>query len=202
MEDAVDVKEEVLIVNEDDTNKDSSDQEPENPQALTFSELNIIPSDLPASQILAIARATREQDHRLIPLLYLRGYSILDIARETSSSNTDVLAIIKAHRKEVASWHKDELEALRSERIEGLRQVQQRAWFEYDSAKPGTKAQLLTLISKNEMDIARMQGVVEHKVKHSGDIDHHHKTYDFDNSEFPEAAIVEGEVKALPSGEE
>jgi len=197
MEDTLDLKEDVLVVNQDDTNMDSSDKEPGDSQALIFNEQNIIPSDLPASQILAIARATRAQDHRLIPLLYLRGYSILDIAREVSASNSDVLAVIKKHRKEVAEWHKDELEALRSERIEGLRQVQQRAWFEYDNAKSGTKAQLLTLISKNEMDIARMQGVVEYKVKHGGEVDLHHKIYDFDNSGFPEAEIIEVEPKAL-----
>ena len=148
-------------------------------------------SDLPTSSLVTLATLTKEQDYRIAGILWLRGYNIVDIARIIKSSTREVLDILRETRSNIAEWHKDEIENIRSERIEGFRQVQRRAWLEFELAKPGIKAQLLSIVMKAEETIAKMQGVIENKIKHSGTIDHRYKQYDFNNDNFPEAVEIE-----------
>lgn len=150
-------------------------------------------SDLPDNSLKMLATFSDEQDSRIASILWLRGYSVVDIAEVIKKSTGDVIKILKDTRAQIAEWHKDELENIRAERIEGFRQVQRKAWNEYNSldAKPGSRLTALQVIAKAEEAIARMQGVVEQKIKHSGNVDHRHKLYDFDNSGYKPAEVVE-----------
>ena len=178
-------------MNNNSHNGDTPVEEPDiqAPSILLTEPENILPCDLPLDSLHILGSLTTEQNERIAVLLWMRGYTLFDIAQRLQWSRVKVLEILKQSRAEMAEWHKDEIDSIRSERIEGFRQVQQRAWREYDEAKPGTKAQLLSIIMKAEESIAKMQGVVEHKVKHEGKLDHMHKLYDFNNSEFPDAEV-------------
>lgn len=142
------------------------------------------------------------ESHRVqatILKLWMRGYSVNEIRELISVDDTLVINTIRAHRKQLSSWYKDDIEALRAERITGFRQVLKRAYDECDlTDKPAAKAQLLAIAFKAEEAIAKMQGILEINIKHQGEVTIH-KLYDFDSTNFPKPQVIDAEVRELPA---
>ena len=86
------------------------------------------------------------------------------------------------------------LKELALERIAALNRIKVKAW-EYINSNTQV-GKMLTIATKAEEDIAKIQGVLTDKVQHLVAAQVVHKLYDFDN-QFPEpglSAIVRGDV--------
>jgi len=138
-----------------------------------------------------------ERERITTGIMWIRGYTVHEIANSIGVSKTDALRYIRETRAEFAQWHKDEIESIRAERIESLRNLAKLTHNELDAAKYiGNKAQLLSILVKIEEQIARLQGVDVQKIQHSGEIDiNHKKLYDFDAKHYPQ--IIDAEVREV-----
>ena len=139
------------------------------------------------------------QTEMKVGLLWARGFNPYEISEALDISIREAGEIVKKQRAEIALWHKDEIEALKAERISGIREVRKKAWSEYNDpkAKSGSRMQSLALALRTEESEAKISGVMEinlnlHLKSREKDAPPP-KTFDINNP-YPEPEIVEGEV--------
>ena len=125
--------------------------------------------------------------------LFMRGYSPNEISELLNITHDRVKECLRLGRKQLSEWYKDEIDALRAERVHGFRQIMKRAQDEYDvtpNTNQNIKTQLLNLMFKVEDSLAKIQGVTQETIKHTGNVEHAVKLYDFNSGSFPEAKQV------------
>lgn len=161
---------------------------------------NIVSNSNNNNIIGAVNELTLQRNDSNLLCLWMRGYSIYELADLFGYSNSTIIEKIRANRKLLAEWYKDEIGSIRAERIEGLRQLLKNSYTQYDSVvNPAHKVQLLNVIFKIEEALAKLQGVLESNVKYSGEVNYTHKLYDFDSSKFPQhqPIPIDVEVKEI-----
>jgi hypothetical protein len=110
---------------------------------------------------------------------WLEGDTIQQIMGSTGFSWATVVAYIKKGRQHLKEAMDDDLSNLAVERVEAFRDIKRRAIC-LVNIQPRLAPQLLRVAMDAEVNIGKIQGVLNDKVLHIGKIQHEHKKmYDF-----------------------